>query len=134
MGAAPQGLTEEQFVALSAKVRAGAGHLGSDIRVHGSRAAGAARPDSDLDLAILVTLERFEEILQEKFRTPNPGSAWERTMHHARNTGKIQTGEAGLRALRRDLEADLGIKVQISVIRQGGPFDRGPYLLLKANA
>jgi hypothetical protein len=126
----PQGLTEEQFATLSAKLRAGAGHLANDIQVHGSRAAG---PASDLDVAIRVNPERFEQILAERFGTPNPGSAKAKTMQHARATGKIQTGEAGLRSLRKALETDLGMAVDLSVIREGGPFDQGPYLPLKDN-
>jgi len=48
----PQGLTEEQFVALSAQVREATRHLATDIHVHGSRAAGSARPTSDIDITI----------------------------------------------------------------------------------
>jgi hypothetical protein len=126
-------LTEEQFANLSAKVRAVAGHLGSDIQVQGSRVAGTAREDSDLDLAIRVSPEQFEEFLRERFGTPNPNSAKARTMQHARETGKIQAGEAGLRPLRKALEADLGVEVDIAVIQSGGPFDQGPYLPLRGN-
>src|SRR5213594_1483421 len=127
MLAIPQGLSEEQFHALSAKVRALAGHLGPDINVHGSRAAGTARPDSDLDIAIRVSVERFEQLVIQKFGVPRPGSAKARTMQHARETGKIQAGEAGLRTVRKALEADLSIAIDLSVIREGGPFDQGPY-------
>jgi hypothetical protein len=127
----PQGLSEEQFAALSARVRLAAGHYGSDIQVQSSRAGGTARPDSDLDIAIRVPRERFEEILLQRFGVPNPGSAKERTMRHARATGKIQAGEAGLRSLRMALEADLGLEVDISVICIDGPFDAPPYLPLK---
>jgi ribosomal protein uS17 len=126
----PQGLTEREFADLSAKIRVKAGSLGADICVHGSRAAGTARPDSDLDIAIRVSSERFEEILDEKFKNVNPGTAKERTMLHARAHGKIQTGEIGLSGLRRELERQLGKEVQISVIRLGGPFDRGPFIPL----
>ena len=52
-------------------------------------------------------------------------------MKHAAATGKIQSGEARLRSLRKALEADLSIEVDISVIREEGPFDRGPYLPLR---
>jgi hypothetical protein len=131
MPAVPQGLTEEQFASLSARVRAATAHLGSELLVHGSRVRGTAQPDADLDIAIRVSPERFEEILHMRFGTPNPGSARARTLQHAADTGKIQSGEAGLRSLRKALEADLGIEVDVSVIRQGGPFDQGPYLPLK---
>ena len=127
----PIGLTEEQFAGLSAAVRAAVSHWSQDVRVHGSRASGTARADSDLDIAVLVTTDRFNEILIERFGLPNPGSAKERTMQRARETGKIQSGEAGLRAVRREVEAVLGMEVDLSVIRINGPFDRGPYVPLR---
>lgn len=127
----PQGLTEEQFAALSARVRAAVAHLSDDVQVHGSRAAGTAGPDSDLDIAIRIAPDRFEQFLAERFGTPNHGSARERTLQHARQTGKIQAGEAGLRALRRALEAELFMPVDISVVRLGGPFDQGPFIPLE---
>lgn len=49
-------------------------------------------------------------------------------MHHAVNTGKIQAGEAGLSGLRKQLEQELNIKVDISIIKIGGSFDKGPYI------
>ena len=69
-----------------------------------------------------------------------PGKQWacfkilagkEKTLLHARQTGKIHSGEAGLRSLRKALEKDLGMPVDVSVIREGGPFDSGPYVALK---
>jgi predicted nucleotidyltransferase len=107
----PQGMTPEQFRSFASAVRNGAGHLGSDIRVQGSRTAGTARPDSDIDIAIRVSPERFNQLIRERFGTPNPGSAKEHTMLHA-------------------LEERFGYPVDISVIREGGPFDRGPWVPL----
>jgi Nucleotidyltransferase domain len=131
MPSVPQGLTDEQFTALSIQVRSAAGHLSNRIEVHGSRVAGTASDDSDLDIAILVSSERFQQILMECFKTPNAGSAREKTMQHARLVGKIQAGEAGLRPLRKSLEAALGVEVDISVIQEGSLFDQGPYLSLQ---
>jgi predicted nucleotidyltransferase len=127
-----QGLTEEQFREVSTRVRAAVTDAECSIAVHGSRAAGTAKDHSDLDIAILVVPERFAQILAKCFGTPNPGTAKERTMQRARECGKIQAGEAGLRTLRRDLERILGIEVDFSIIMQGGAFDRGPYLPLPA--
>ncbi len=127
----PQGLTDDQFADLSAKVRSTLAARSDDVAVHGSRASGTATSRSDLDIAIRVTSERFEEILVQRFGTPKAGSAKEKTLLHARRTGKIQSGEAGLRSLRKALETDLGIAVDISIIRQGGPFDQGPYIPLR---
>lgn len=127
----PQGLTEDQFARVSQKIRAGAGQFGDDICVHGSRAAGTARPDSDIDVAIRVDGETFDKLIRTRFKTPNPGSAKERTMLHAIETGKIQAGEAGLSGLRRSVQGDLGLDVDISIIRIDGPTDRGPWIPLK---
>jgi hypothetical protein len=68
--------------------------------------------------------------LNDRFGTPNPSSAKERTLQNAIETGKIQSGEAGLRPLRRQLESQLGIDVDISVIKQGEPFDQRPIIRL----
>ena len=130
----PQGLSEEQFAALSARVRSAAGQYGEDIQIQGSRVAGTAESDSDLDIAIRFPRDQFEEILKSCFGVPNPGSAKERTMQHAREKGKIQAGEAGLRVLRMALEAELGIEVDISVICIDGEFDTPPFLPLRSGS
>jgi predicted nucleotidyltransferase len=124
-------LTDEQFAALSMRVREVAGHLGDDIRIHGSRAASRARPDSDLDIAIRVSPGEFVAIAQRAFGTPRPDSAKERTRRHALETGKIQAGELGLRALRQSLGAEFGLPVDISVVCVGRLFDRGPWIPLR---
>ena len=45
-----------------------------------------------------------------------------------RYTGKIQAGEAGLSPLRKQLEKELGMEVDLSVIKAGGKFDNGSQL------
>ena len=47
---------------------------------------------------------------------------------NAIETGKIQAGEMGLSGLRRQLESALGIDVDLSVIRRGGPFNQPPFI------
>jgi hypothetical protein len=127
----PQGLTTEQFNNASKLIKDKVGSISDDVVVHGSRANGTARADSDIDFAVRVSPEKFNELIKEKFKTPNPGSAKEDTMLHAIDTGKIQSGEAGLRGLRKELEGELGMEVHISVIKIGGPFDNGKTLPLK---
>jgi hypothetical protein len=51
-------------------------------------------------------------------------------MQHAIETGKIQAGELRLGGLRQSLQTQLGMKVDLSVVRTGGPFDNGPYIPL----
>lgn len=63
--------------------------------------------------------------------TPNSGTAKERTMLHAIETGKIQAGEAGLRGLRKELEKIFGMEVDISIIEIDGPFDNPPFIPIK---
>jgi hypothetical protein len=127
----PQGMTEQQFQQMSQKVRAGTSQYGNDVRVHGSRASGTARPDSDVDIAVRVDKQKFDQVIQERFGKPNPGSAKERTMLNAVKTGKIQAGEAGLRGLRQSVAKDIGMDVDISVVKVGGEFDNGPWIPLR---
>ncbi len=126
----PQGLTRQQFRAVGQKLRtvAGKSGLGDDIITHGSRAAGTAQAASDIDFAIRVDQATFDRLIEQRFGKPNPGSSKHKTMLHAIKTGKIQAGEAGLSGARRDLEMMLGMEVDLSVVRRGGPFDNGAKL------
>ena len=124
----PQGISEEAFDKGSQLIRDRVGDMSDDIVVHGSRASGTAKQTSDIDIAIKVTPEKFDELIKERFNSPNPGSAKERTMLHAIETGKIQAGEAGLRGLRKELEEIFGMDVDISIIEEGGAFDNPPFI------
>lgn len=126
----PQGLTREQFNSASSIIKKNVGSISSDIVVQGSRANGTAKLSSDIDFAIKVSSKKFDELIKQRFGTPNPGSAKERTMQNAIKTGKIQAGEAGLRNLRKELEKVLGMEVDISIIKKGGSFDNGAQILL----
>jgi predicted nucleotidyltransferase len=124
----PQGLTQEQFDEAGKILRKDAGHLSDDIAVQGSRASHTAKETSDIDFAVKVPPDKFDSLIKERFGTPNPGSAKERTMQHAIKTGKIQAGEAGLRKTRKQLQKQLGMKVDLSIIKNGGTFDKAPYI------
>ena len=100
----PQGLTSEQFSNASKLIRQKVGDISDDIVVQGSRAGVTAKATSDIDFAIRVSPEQFDDLVKQKFGTPNVGSAKERTMLNAIKTGKIQSGEAGLRGLRKQLQ------------------------------
>lgn len=77
--------------------------------------------------------EKFDEIIKEAFKNVKigSGSSAERTMLHAIKTGKIQRGEIKLSNLGDELKAKFGFKVDISVIKEGGVFDQGPWINLK---
>ena len=51
-------------------------------------------------------------------------------MLHVIRTGKIQSGECKLSGLREELEEMLGMDVDISIIKRGGPFDNPPMILV----
>jgi RHS repeat-associated protein len=124
----PQGLTAEEFTTMSQMIRNKVGQLSDDIVVQGSRASGTASAASDIDIAIKMSAKDFSQFLLKQFKKPNPGSAAEKTMFHAIETGKIQAGEAGLSGFRKELEKLLGMQVDISVIKTAGKFDNGVQL------
>ena len=132
VGAVPQGLTAEQYAQAAQALRAGiANNVGTnyvDLVVQGSRAAGTARPDSDIDFAVRVTPQVFDQLVRTRFGTPNPGSAKERTMEWAMLTGKIQAGEMGWSGLGKAIARQLGMSVDLSVIEVGGEFDNPPFV------
>lgn len=124
----PQGISQKAFEQGAKLIKNRVGNISDDIVVQGSRASGTAKSTSDIDIAIRVTSEKFDELIKERFKVPNPGSAKERTMLHAIETGKIQAGEAGLRGLRKELEQIFGMEVDISIIKKGGAFDNPPFI------
>ncbi|MBA4124427.1 MAG: nucleotidyltransferase domain-containing protein [Acidobacteria bacterium] len=131
----PQGLIEARFAKFSQTIRESkASQYGTDIRIHGSRAVGDAKATSDIDVAIRVSPEKFNQIIKEVFKDvkPGSGSAAEKTMLHAIETGKIHRRQLGLRTLGKDIQKEFGFPdVDISVIRKGGAFDQGPWIPLK---
>lgn len=64
--------------------------------------------------------DRFDAMIEKCLGTPNSGSAKERTMLHAMETGKIQSGEAKRRGLRKERERLLGKDIDVSMILDGG--------------
>jgi len=127
----PVGVTPAQFAAGATLVQSRTEVFGGELLAQGSRASGASLPTSDLDIAIRVSPEQFQSIWERSFAKVNPGSANERTALHAAETGKIQAGELKpkLSSLRGQAAETMGVpKVDISVIRAGGPFDKGPYI------
>ncbi len=125
----PQGLTDAQLTDTSKIVHGKAQDmgLGKDVVAQGSRAAGTAKPTSDLDLGIRVGPEKFNDFLnnQSKLSSPNPGSSAARTRDYSIENGIIQRGEARLSPTGKALEGRLGMDVDLSVIRKGGNFDNG---------
>jgi hypothetical protein len=125
----PQGLTEEEFAEFSADLRAELGRFGGDIRVQGSRAAGVAQEGGDIDIAIRVPQERFDQIVDDVFSQAKEGSSLWRTMEHARATGKIQRRWLGLSNFAKQMQAKYGFAdSDISVVLIGGATDNKPWV------
>ena len=127
-GTLPQGISKVKFDEASKLLRDSVGDISNDIVVQGSRANGTAKATSDIDIAIRVSSSKFNELISKYFKSPNPGSAKERTMLHAIETGKIQAGEAKLSGLRKQLQDIFGMEVDISIIKQAGEFDNPPFI------
>lgn len=142
----PLGMTEEQFQQMSDRIRerlqqvaCRTGDLGDDIFVHGSRGSGTAASDADLDIGIRVSVERFDEMIQERIVRVNQGSDKWDTLQEAIRQGRLHSGEAGISGIRKEIqrlvneEMKLGFAkgVQVTVIREEGPFDQGPFVPLR---
>jgi hypothetical protein len=103
----------------------------------------------DIDIALLVTQEQFERLIEQSFvnqvanvraRGIDPlamtmtdaKTAAEKTLANAVQTGIIKRNKLvpRLSGVRDDLESVAGIGVDLSVVKRGGAFDRGPYFLI----
>ena len=83
-----------------------------------------------MDIAIRMPKAEFDEFVRQRFGTPTPGSAKERAMLHAMESGKVNARQAGVSDVRDELAERLDGDVDLSVIEVGGPFDTGPYVAL----
>jgi predicted nucleotidyltransferase len=141
-------MTEEQFQQISIRLRerlrqetTRTGDLGNDLFVHGSRGRGTAAADADLDIGIRVSSERFEQLVQARLATVKEGGDKWKTLRRALERGRLHQGEAGISGISKEIqrlineEMGLGFArgVQITVIREAGPFDQGPFIPLRGN-
>ena len=154
----PYGFKDKaQFVAMAAKLKGDIGALPAppggiaipttEIVVQGS---AVHRPTAaDVDLAVLVSPTDFAKLIEQSFpkeclrvraRGLDPlmlteataTNAAERTLGRAVESGKINRNIANpkLSDARDAAAAAAGVKVDLSIIKKGGPFDHGPYLPL----
>lgn len=93
------------------------GEISKDIAVQGGRAAGTASAESDWDIMVRISPEEFNKLIAENFAGVNLGSAAERTMQHAIEVGKLDSGEAALCAVKKDIIKLTGMDVDISIIK-----------------
>lgn len=136
-------MSEEQFQEVSTRLgerlkqEAGrTGDLGDDIFVHGSRGSGIAATDADLDIGIRVSAGRFDQLIRERLARVAGGGDRCKTLQRAIQQGRLHQGEAGISGVSREVqrlineEMGLGFTkgVQVTIIREAGPFDQGPFL------
>ena len=66
------------------------------------------------------------------------GDKWE-TLQEAARRGRLHAGEAGISGIRKEIQRLINEKmnlgfakgVQITLIREAGPFDQGPFIPLR---
>ena len=132
----PQGFTERQF----RRFARGARRLHRQARlpsgelvVQGSRARGAARASSDIDVALRIDENTFFELAQQALARARPGTRLRETMLRRVRRGQLSSFDLGqeFQALRREfLDSTSHVPVQFSVIKRGGSFDTGPFIPL----
>jgi hypothetical protein len=115
-----------------------------DAAIQGS-APYRPTPD-DIDVALLVNQEQFDRLIEQSFakevakvraRGINPltmtkgdaATAAERTLANAVEKGIIKRDDVmpRLSAVRKSLKDTAGRPVDLSIVKRGGSFDRGPY-------
>ena len=127
----PQGISRGAFQEVSNLIRQRAGNISGDIVVQGSRASGMATATSDIDIAIRVSADQFDEMTRLFYGTPNPNSALSRTMQHSIDNGIIHARRCKLSGLRDEIAKILGMDVDLSIIKIGGNFDAPPFIPLQ---
>jgi hypothetical protein len=116
----------------------------SDAAIQGS---AAYRPTpGDIDVALLVDQTQFDKLIEQSFpkeiakvraRGIDPlkmtvgdaETAAERTLANAVETGILKRDKVvpSLSNLRKSLRATTGTPIDLSIVKRGGSFDRGPY-------
>ncbi|WP_435970193.1 RHS repeat-associated core domain-containing protein [Streptomyces sp. Qhu_M48] len=129
----PEGVSNAQFSKIAGIFRKEL-EIEANVVVQGSRASGNASGRSDLDIAVRVTPETFNSMVHARWGNVNPGSSRANTRDWAIKTGKITAGDvkpkklSGIRDAVFAIVGDEIVKVDVSVIRMGGPFDEGPFV------
>ncbi|MGW5611877.1 RHS repeat-associated core domain-containing protein [Streptomyces sp. NPDC003753] len=131
----PEGVSRAQFSDNGGVLRKGL-KLKADVVVQGSRVTGNVTGASDLDVAVRLTPETFDAMVDERWSNVKPGSAKERTRDRALETGKITAGDSmpklsGLRSQNQDILGDEVGHVDVSIIKMGEAFDNVPFIGIK---
>lgn len=108
--------------------------ISDDIAVHGSHVSGCARPDSDLDIAVRLGPDEFDDFINKRFGHSEPWVSARANHASCVETGKVQAGEAGLHGVRARITQATGMHCDISVICIGGAFHEGPFIQVPGGA
>ncbi|HEV7653669.1 MAG TPA: hypothetical protein VGP36_02890 [Mycobacteriales bacterium] len=120
----PEGISADQLAAAARRIRTDAPGLTGDVVVQGSRAGHSAGAGSDIDFGLRVPPEHYERLLRDAFGESSTREA----AANAATRGRIFWRHAGLKNLHDALQDDLGRKVDLAIIKQGGLFDNEPWL------
>jgi hypothetical protein len=128
---APVGLSSSEFSSVSRVLRRELSDVSDDIVIQGSRASGRAGTFSDLDIAVKVSPERFDKIVEDRFTGNIPKSRLDR-LGPAVKDGRIFARDAGIVQVRNKVAKVLNIsnklakqQIQITIVKKGGNFDNG---------
>ncbi|TWP27052.1 DUF4280 domain-containing protein [Apibacter muscae] len=135
----PQGLTKLQFEEFSKALKELLKNEGIEgkVEVHGSRAKGTARPNSDIDIKVIVNDESFAKLAQKRLSETVGGNkkAIEKTVKNQqriRARGISETFESNVWEDVFPTIKESGVeKIQISVMTENSPFNTGPSITIK---
>lgn len=105
--------------------------------MHGSRAKGTARPNSDIDIKVILSDENFAKLVEKRLKetTGRSKQLIEKTVNNQqriRARGISNTFESNLWEEVFPTINKSGIeKIQVSVMKKGSPFNTGPSIIIK---
>ncbi len=134
----PQGFSEMDYKQFSVDVKKLVQNNNlpeGEIFIHGSRASGKATPTSDIDIIFRVNQNVFDIFVQNRLNSIPKGSRLYKTIQKAAAKQKLSIFDISRdfgRNLHNELIPNSPIKeIDFSIIVEGSPFDKGPFIPLK---
>ena len=133
----PQGFSEKQykgFVKDLKKVIKEENLPDGELAVHGSRAKGTARLDSDIDIILRVDEKTFEEFTNNRINSAYPGTKLSTDLIKAKNKGKFSIFAIS-KTFGKNLYSTMNGKypvdsIDFSLILEKSEFDNGPFIYI----
>jgi predicted nucleotidyltransferase len=102
-----------------------------ELVFQGSRIRGTARPDSDLDIALVVDDKKFFDLAEKALSRAHLGTRLRKSMmRRIMENGQLSAFDLGSDfqvMLRERLQTLSPYKIQFSVLKQGGKLHTGPF-------